>query len=103
MEGAPRWGAAHEKTAHAGLGTTEADWDSSVKHLVATLDRFKVPAKEKQEVLSAISGFKPDIVSSKVARETVRHQSAPRDASHHLDCGAHVARSYARTSPGEEL
>jgi len=51
------------KTAHAGLAITEADWDASVKHLVATLDKFKVPAKEKQEVLGAVSSFKPDIVS----------------------------------------
>ena len=50
------------KTAHAGLKITEADWDSSVKHLIATLDEFKVPAKEKGEVLAAISGLKKDIV-----------------------------------------
>jgi hemoglobin len=50
------------KTAHTGLGITETDWDSSVKHLVATLDKFKVPEKEKNEVLGAISGLKGDIV-----------------------------------------
>ena len=50
------------KTVHTGLGITEADWQSSVKHLVATLDKFKVPQKEKDEVLGAISGFKKDIV-----------------------------------------
>jgi hemoglobin len=50
------------KTSHTGLGITEADWDSSVKHLVATLDKFKVPEKEKNEVLGAISGLKGDIV-----------------------------------------
>jgi hypothetical protein len=36
-----------------------------VKHLVATLDKFKVPAKEKDEVLGAISGLKNDIVEKK--------------------------------------
>jgi hemoglobin len=51
------------KTTHAGLAITKADWDTSVKHLVATLDRFKVPAKEKQEVLGAVSSFEPDIVA----------------------------------------
>lgn len=50
------------KTSHAGLGITSADWDTSVKHLVATLDKFKVPEKEKGEVLAAISGLKTDIV-----------------------------------------
>jgi len=50
------------KTAHTGLGITEDDWTASVKHLTATLDKFKVPEKEKGEVLSAISGLKGDIV-----------------------------------------
>ena len=50
------------KTAHAGLGITEKDWDVSVKYLTATLDELNVPAKEKSEVLTAISGLKKDIV-----------------------------------------
>lgn len=50
------------KTAHAGSGITSADWDASVKHLVATLDKFKVPEKEKTEVLNAVSPLKKDIV-----------------------------------------
>ena len=50
------------KTSHAGLGITERDWDGSVKHLVGTLDKFAVPAKEKDEVLVAVSGLKKDIV-----------------------------------------
>jgi hemoglobin len=50
------------KTIHTGLKITEKDWDDSVKHLTATLDKFKVPGKEKGEVLGAISGLKKDIV-----------------------------------------
>ena len=50
------------KTAHAGLGITNQDWDASVKLLVATLDKFNVPAREKDEVLGAIGGLKKDIV-----------------------------------------
>jgi hemoglobin len=50
------------KTAHAGLGIAEADWSASVNALVATLEKFKVPAKEKGEVLAAISSLKKDIV-----------------------------------------
>jgi len=50
------------KTAHTGLNITAQDWNSSVKYLVGTLDKFKVPEKEKNEVLAAISGLKGDIV-----------------------------------------
>jgi len=50
------------KTAHTGLGITDADWDASVKHLITTLDKFHVPEKEKSEVLGAISPLKGDIV-----------------------------------------
>ena len=50
------------ETVHAGLGITEADFNVVVDHLVDTLDSFKVPAKEKQELLSIIGTLKPDIV-----------------------------------------
>ena len=50
------------KTTHAGLGITEKDWETSVKHLVATLDKFNVPAKEKEEVLTLATTLKKDIV-----------------------------------------
>lgn len=50
------------KTVHAGLGITEADFNVVVNHLVDTLDKFEVPAKEKQELLSIIGTLKPDIV-----------------------------------------
>lgn len=50
------------KTSHKGLGITEEDWNIAVKHLVATLTKFKVPEKEQKEVAGAISGLKADIV-----------------------------------------
>jgi hemoglobin len=50
------------KTAHTGLGITEADWKEGVDALVATLEKFKVPEKEKGEVLGAVSSLKKDIV-----------------------------------------
>lgn len=53
------------KTAHQGMGISEADWNAAAAHLVATLDKFKVPEKEKAEVLAAISGLKNDIVEQK--------------------------------------
>lgn len=50
------------KSAHQGMGISEADWNAAAAHLVATLDKFKVPAKEKSEVLAAVSSLKNDIV-----------------------------------------
>jgi hemoglobin len=50
------------KTSHKGLGITGADWDLSVKLFVETLDKFKVPQKEKDELLAAVASLKPDIV-----------------------------------------
>ena len=50
------------KTVHAGLGITEAEFNIVARHLVDTLDKFKVPAKEKEELLSIIDTLKPDIV-----------------------------------------
>lgn len=53
------------KAAHQGMGISEADWNAAAGHLVATLDKFKVPEKEKAEVLAAISSLKNDIVEQK--------------------------------------
>lgn len=50
------------RTAHAGLGITEQDWQIAVKHLVATLERFKVGQKERDELLAIVSSLKKDIV-----------------------------------------
>jgi hemoglobin len=50
------------KTTHSGLGITSAEWDAAAKHLVASLDKFKVPEKEKGEILSFVTSLKKDIV-----------------------------------------
>jgi hemoglobin len=50
------------KTSHMGLGITDADWDAAAKHLTASLDKFKVPEKEKGEVLAFVTTLKKDIV-----------------------------------------
>ncbi len=50
------------KTTHTGLGLTEADWNAAAGHLVASLDKFKVGKKEKDEVLAFVSSLKKDIV-----------------------------------------
>jgi len=53
------------KTSHEGLLITKSEWDTSVKHLIATLDKLKVPEKEKGEVLAAVGTLEKDIVEKK--------------------------------------
>ncbi|HEX8723732.1 MAG TPA: group 1 truncated hemoglobin [Pyrinomonadaceae bacterium] len=53
------------KDSHAGLGISEAEWDAAAKHLVASLDKLKVPEPEKKELLAFVSGVKADIVEKK--------------------------------------
>ena len=50
------------KTTHGGLGITEPDWDAGVKHLAAAIDKAKVRAKEKNELLAFVATLKKDIV-----------------------------------------
>ncbi len=49
-------------TAHTGLGITEEDWNIAVKALSDTLNKFKVPAREQQDVVNAIAPLKGQIV-----------------------------------------
>jgi hemoglobin len=51
------------KDAHAGMGIAGAEFDALVEDLVKSLDKFNVPAQEKHELLAALGGMKPDIVS----------------------------------------
>jgi hemoglobin len=51
------------KDTHAGMGVTEADFNALVEDLVMSLDRFKVPAQEKQELLAILGPMKADIVA----------------------------------------
>jgi hemoglobin len=50
------------KTTHRGMGITNAQFDALVGDLVATLDKFKVPEKEKNELLSVLGPMRKDIV-----------------------------------------
>jgi hemoglobin len=50
------------KTVHTGLKITESDWDIAAKALVETLDKFKVPKKEKDELVNFVVSLKKDIV-----------------------------------------
>jgi hemoglobin len=50
------------KTTHTGMGITEAEWNATVENLVKALDKHKVPAGEKQELLAVLGPMKGDIV-----------------------------------------
>ena len=47
---------------HKGMGISKADWDASVVDLNATLDKFEVQGKEREEVLGFIASLEPEIV-----------------------------------------
>lgn len=48
--------------AHAGMKITDAEFTALVEDLVKSLDKFKVPAPEKSELLTALGGMKSQIV-----------------------------------------
>ena len=50
------------KTAHKGMGIKDADFNALVEDLVKSLDKFKVPEKEKGELLTILGSLKPQIV-----------------------------------------
>ena len=49
-------------TSHKGMGISEGDWQILIGHLNATLDKFSVPAPERQEVLAFVNSTKTDMV-----------------------------------------
>ncbi len=50
------------KTTHAGMGVSNTDFDALVGNLVSTLNTFKVPEREKNELLGALGPMRKDIV-----------------------------------------
>jgi hemoglobin len=53
------------KEAHHNMKVTEGEFNALVEDLTATLNQFKVPAKEQNELLSALGSMKGDIVEVK--------------------------------------
>jgi hemoglobin len=51
------------KTAHAGMAIGDADFTALVEDLSGALDKFKVGATEKQDLLGALGPMKKDIVT----------------------------------------
>ena len=50
------------KESHTGMGVKDEHFNALVEDLVKSLDKFKVPEKEKGELLGALGGMKGDIV-----------------------------------------
>jgi hemoglobin len=50
------------KATHTGMGITEAEWNATVEDLVKALDKHKIGAKEKSELLGLLGPMKGDIV-----------------------------------------
>ncbi len=50
------------KSAHTGMRITDAEFTALVEDLVKSLDKFKVPAQEKNELLGALGAMKGQIV-----------------------------------------
>lgn len=55
------------KSTHAGMGISSSDFDALVGDLVTTLNKFKVPEREKNELLGALGPMKGDIVEKPMA------------------------------------
>lgn len=49
-------------TAHKGMGISDDDFNALVEDLVAALNKFNVGETEKNELLGALGGMKPQIV-----------------------------------------
>ena len=50
------------KTSHKGMKISEADWLALIGQLHATLDAFKVPQAERDDVVAFVQSTKTDIV-----------------------------------------
>jgi len=50
------------KIAHAGLGITEAEWQTSIEYASAALEKCSMALKEKEEFLAIFQKYKGDIV-----------------------------------------
>ncbi|HEY2929205.1 group I truncated hemoglobin [Piscinibacter sp.] len=50
------------KSAHAGMNISDAEFGALVEDLIKSLDKFKVPEKEKNDLLAILGPMKGDIV-----------------------------------------
>jgi len=52
------------KTSHRGMNISDGDWSAFLGHLNATLEAFRVPRPERDEVVAFVQSTKPDIVEA---------------------------------------
>jgi len=52
------------KTSHKGMKISKSDWSAFLGHVAATLESFKVPQAERDEVIAFVQSTKPDIVEA---------------------------------------
>ena len=52
------------KESHAKLNISQAEWDAMLADFTATLNKFKVPQREQQELITIVGTTKNDIVRS---------------------------------------
>jgi hemoglobin len=57
------------KEAHQHLNITQAQWDAMVADFQRTLDKFKVPQKEQQELITIVGSTRRDIVRPSSANQ----------------------------------
>jgi hemoglobin len=50
------------ETSHRGMGIDQNDYTAAKGHLVATLEKFRVPEREHNEVMAFISSLESDII-----------------------------------------
>ncbi len=49
---------------HKGMRINSADWDAFLKHVNATLDKFNLPATERNEFIAFLGSTRADIVEA---------------------------------------
>jgi hemoglobin len=59
-----KYGGRSMKDAHDHLNINEAQWQTMVADFRRTLDKFKVPAKEQDELIAIVGSTKKDIVKT---------------------------------------
>jgi hemoglobin len=57
------------KESHQHLNITQAQWDAMVVDFKATLDKFKVPQREQQELITIVGSTRSDIVRPSAASQ----------------------------------
>ena len=52
------------QTSHRGMKISESDWSAFLGHVNATLEAFRVPRTESDQVVAFVQSTKPDIVEA---------------------------------------